>query len=114
MNQLTCDNGRGAQNRPRASATLATARVPLAASLQCRSAESWGMPSVRLIKHEVVPGCGSYELRFPDGRPSKFVYFENLAGRRLRPEVVDQAVAERVAKIFARAEQRRLDLGLGG
>jgi hypothetical protein len=31
---------------------------------------------IRLIKHEAVPGCGSYELRFPDGRPSRYVYFE--------------------------------------
>jgi hypothetical protein len=30
----------------------------------------------------------------------------------MRPGLVDSAVAERVAKIFARAEQRRLDLGL--
>jgi hypothetical protein len=64
---------------------------------------------IRLIKHKVVPGCGSYELCFPDGRPSKYVYFENNPGRRLRPEQVDQSVAELVAKIFARAEQHMLD-----
>jgi hypothetical protein len=64
---------------------------------------------VRLIKHEAVAGCGSYEIRFPDGRPSKYLYFENDPGRRLRPEQVDQSVAERVAKIFARAEQHMLD-----
>jgi len=68
------------------------------------------MPKVRLIKHEAVPNCGSYEIRFPDGRPSRFVYWDDLAGRRMRPEMVDSAVTERVAKIFARAEQRRLDL----
>jgi hypothetical protein len=22
---------------------------------------------IRVIKHEVVPDCGSYEVRFPDG-----------------------------------------------
>jgi hypothetical protein len=65
---------------------------------------------IRLIKHEVIPDCGSYEIRFPDGRASKYVYFENLPSRRLRPDRVDQAVAERVAKIFARAEQRKLDI----
>jgi hypothetical protein len=52
---------------------------------------------------------GSYELRFPDGRPSRYVYFENDSGRRLRPEQVDKSVAELVAKIFARAEQHTLD-----
>jgi hypothetical protein len=70
------------------------------------------MPSVRLIKQEAVPDCGSYEIRFPDGRPPRFVYWDDLPSRRLRPDMVDRAVAERVAKIFARAEQRRLDLGL--
>jgi hypothetical protein len=68
-----------------------------------------GPMKIRLIKHEAVPGCGSYEIRFPDGRPSKYVYFENNPGRRLRPEQVDRSVAEIVAKIFARAEQHRLD-----
>lgn len=68
------------------------------------------MPKVRLIKHEAVPLCGSYEIRFPDGRPSKFICWEDTPVRRLRPDQVDRAVAERVAKIFARAEQRRLDL----
>ena len=65
---------------------------------------------IRLIKHEVVPNCGSYEIRFPDGRPSRLVYWDDIPGRRLRPDMADRAVAERVAKIFARAEQRRLDL----
>jgi hypothetical protein len=65
---------------------------------------------IRLIKHEVVPDCGSYEVRFPDGRPSRYFYFENLASRRLRPDLVERSVAEHVAKIFARAEQRRLEL----
>jgi len=30
---------------------------------------------IRIIKHEVVPDRGSYEVRFPDGRPSKYFYF---------------------------------------
>ena len=70
------------------------------------------MAKVHLIKHEAVKDCGSYEIRFPDGRPSKFIYLENTPGRRLRSDQVDRAVAERVAKIFARAEQHALNLGL--
>jgi hypothetical protein len=68
------------------------------------------MPSIRLIKHEAIPKCGSFEIRFPYGRPSRFVYWDDMPSRRLRPDMVDRAVAERVAKIFARAEQRRLEL----
>lgn len=63
---------------------------------------------VRLIRHEAVPKCGSFEIRFPDGRPSRFIYWDDIPGRRLRPDLADSAVAERVAKIFARAEQRML------
>jgi hypothetical protein len=44
--------------------------------------------------------------------PSHYFCWDDEPGRRMRPGLVDSAVAERVAKIFARAEQRRLDLGL--
>ena len=64
---------------------------------------------VRLIRHEPILKTGSYEIRFPDGRPSRFIYWDDIPGRRLRPDLADSAVAERVAKIFARAEQRMLD-----
>ena len=64
---------------------------------------------IRVIKHEVGPDCGSYEVRFPDRRPSKYFYFENLPGRELRPDRVEQAVAEQNAKRFAREEQDKLD-----
>ena len=64
---------------------------------------------IRLIKHEVIPDCGSYEVRFPDSRPSKYFCFENLSSRRLRPDLVEQPIAEQDAKAFARAEQAKLD-----
>ena len=64
---------------------------------------------IRVIKHERVPYCGSYKVRFPDGRPSKYFYFENLPDHRLRPDRVEQAVAEQNAKRFAREEQDKLD-----
>jgi hypothetical protein len=46
------------------------------------------MPNVRLIKREAVPNCGSFEVRFPDGRPSKYFYWDDLPSRRLRPDLV--------------------------
>ena len=64
---------------------------------------------VRLIRLETVPKCGSLEIRFPDGRPSRFIYWDDIPGRRLRTDLADSAVAERVAKIFARAEQWMID-----
>ena len=62
------------------------------------------MTGVRLIKHEAVPKCGSYEVRYPDGRPSRYFYFEDLPGRRLRPE--EQLTSEQAleqAQAVARA-----------
>ena len=42
---------------------------------------------IRIIKHdEAVPKCGSYEVRFSDGRPSKYFYGKKLPeeeGRRV-------------------------------
>jgi len=64
---------------------------------------------IRIIKHEVIPDYGNYEVRFPDGLPSRYFYFENLPSRRLRPDLVEQAIAEQDAKAFARAEQAKLD-----
>jgi hypothetical protein len=40
--------------------------------------EAWQM-SV-LIKREAVPKCGSFEIRFPNGRPSPYLYWDDVAG----------------------------------
>ena len=71
------------------------------------------MPNVRLIKHEAVPKSVSYEIRFSDGRPSKYIYWDDDPGRRsIRRGTVDGAVALLIARIFARAEQHALNLGI--
>ena len=66
------------------------------------------MANVRLIKHEAVPKCGSFEVRFSDGRPSEYFYWEDLPGRRLRPDLVTSAVALEQAKAVATAEREKL------
>ena len=58
--------------------------------------------TVRLIKHEAVPGTGSFEVRFADGRRSVHFYFDDLPSRRLRPEQVPREQAIDWAKMFAR------------
>jgi hypothetical protein len=58
---------------------------------------------IRIIRHEAVPKRGSYEVRFPDGRPSKYFYWEEIPGRRLRSEQVDSKQALEEAKAYARA-----------
>jgi hypothetical protein len=41
---------------------------------------------IRIIKHEAVPECGSFEVRFGDGRESRFFYWDDVPSRRLRPD----------------------------
>jgi hypothetical protein len=59
---------------------------------------------VRIIKHEAVPGCGSFEVRFPNG-PSRFFYWDDLPSRRLNPQTLDRETALEKAKAAARAAQ---------
>ena len=59
---------------------------------------------IQIIRHEVAPKCGSYEVRFPDGRPSKFFSWEDI---RLRSDQADSFQALKDAKAFARAERDR-------
>jgi hypothetical protein len=29
--------------------------------------------TISIIKHEAVPNCGSYEVKYSDGQPSRFI-----------------------------------------
>ena len=60
---------------------------------------------IRIIRHEVVPKCGSYEVRFPDGRLSKY---EDIPGRRLSSDQADSFQALNDAQAFARAERTKV------
>jgi hypothetical protein len=62
---------------------------------------------IRIIKHEAVPGCGSFEVRFPDDRPSQFFYWDDISARRLRPETLDRKTALKKAEAFARGTETR-------
>jgi hypothetical protein len=64
---------------------------------------------IRIIPHEAVPLCGSFEVRFPDGRPSRYFYWDDIPGRRLRPDLVDRTTAKQEAQFLARAEQEVLN-----
>jgi hypothetical protein len=60
------------------------------------------MSDARLIKHEAVPGTGSYEVRYSDGRPSQYFYWDDDPGRRLDPNTLTGEQALEQAKAFAR------------
>jgi len=58
-----------------------------------------------ILRHELVPLCGSYEVRFPDDRPSRYFYFENMPSRRAQPDMPSREEALEQARAFTRAEQ---------
>jgi hypothetical protein len=59
--------------------------------------------SARLIKHEAIPNCGSYEVRYSDGRPSRYFYWDDLPGRRLDSITLTGEQTLEKAKAVARA-----------
>jgi hypothetical protein len=65
------------------------------------------LSAIRIIKHEVVPGCGSFEVRYPDDRPSQYFCWDDIPARRLRPETWDRETALDNAKAAARAAKDR-------
>ena len=76
--------------------------------LKSRKAEEAVADRVQIIKHEAVPNCSSYEVRFSDGRPSKYFYWEDIPGPRLRSsDQLNSQQALEEAKAFARAERDR-------
>ncbi|WP_262048679.1 hypothetical protein [Bradyrhizobium sp. Bra78] len=64
--------------------------------------------AVRILRHQKVPDTGSFEVRFADGRPSRYFYWDDLPGRRLRSDILNSAEAEARAKELARTEREKL------
>jgi len=60
---------------------------------------------IRIVKHESVPGCGSFEVRYQNGRPSQYFYWDDIPARRMRPETLDRETALEKAKAVARATE---------
>lgn len=62
---------------------------------------------IRIIPHSPagILYCGSFEVWFPDGRESRFFYWDDVASRRLRTEAMTQEQALQAAKAFASAER---------
>jgi hypothetical protein len=65
------------------------------------------LPPVRIRTHEAVPQTGSYEVRFTDGRPSVYFYWDDIAGRRCAPNLLTGTEALERARALARAELAR-------
>jgi predicted DNA-binding transcriptional regulator YafY len=59
---------------------------------------------VRIIRHEIVPLCGSFEVRIA-GQPSRYFYWDSVPSRRLRPDQLTKEEALAQAQALARAER---------
>jgi len=53
------------------------------------------------------PRFGSFEVRFPDDRPSQYFYWDDVPARRLRLEMMDRETALEQAKAAAKAAESR-------
>jgi hypothetical protein len=69
------------------------------------------LPRVRLLYHEAVPRCGSFKVRFPDGRASRYFHWDDVASRRLREDQLTSEQALIKARALARAEQDKISTG---
>jgi hypothetical protein len=69
--------------------------------------------TVRIIPHSPkgIEDTGSFEIRFPDGRPSQYFYWDDNRGRAAITLHMSQNQARRAAVIVARREQAALDHG---
>jgi hypothetical protein len=66
------------------------------------------MTSVRIIRQEAIAQTGSYEVKFTDGRPSVYHYFDDDPGRRSITGKMTGAEALRAARAFIRGERDKL------
>ena len=64
---------------------------------------------IRHISSTAAQDSGSFELAYPDGRPSTYVYWDDSPGRRSTTLSLSSNEAERLAKDLARGEQDKLD-----
>ncbi len=67
---------------------------------------------IRIIPHSPpgIPDTGSFEVRFADGRPSVYFYWDDNPGRRAisMSGVTSAAEARAAARALARMELKRL------
>jgi hypothetical protein len=59
---------------------------------------------IRIIKHEAVPGCGSFEVRFPTIGPARISIGTTSRPAGL-PETLDRETALEQAKAVARGAE---------
>ncbi|MET4293218.1 hypothetical protein ABIB06_007748 [Bradyrhizobium sp. LB8.2] len=69
------------------------------------------MITIKIRKHEAVDDTGSYEVYFSDGRPSIYAYWDEVPGRRMRPEILTRNQGLEQARRIARAEATKLGSG---
>jgi hypothetical protein len=66
---------------------------------------------IRVIPHypEGIPDCGSFEVRFADGRESQWFYWDDNPGRASITRKMDREEAWEAARALARAERDKLE-----
>jgi hypothetical protein len=62
---------------------------------------------IRLLRREELPKTGYFDVRFPDGRKSVFLSWDDEPGRRIRPDIMTQEQALEKARTLPRTERKR-------
>ena len=83
--------------------------VPYASGIGGENLKAKTVRRIRVIRHSAVPDSGSYEVRFADGRESRFFYFDDVLARRLRPDLLTSEAALEQAKALTRAERDKAE-----
>jgi hypothetical protein len=66
---------------------------------------AWKPPAFASSSMKPSLGCGSFEVRYADGRESIYFYWDDIPARRMRPETLDRETALEKAKAVAKAAQ---------
>jgi hypothetical protein len=60
---------------------------------------------VRILRHGVISKSGSYEVRYADGRESKFFYWDDSRSRRMKSKLATGKRAFAQARALLLAER---------
>ena len=63
--------------------------------------------AVRIIRHEAVPKTGNFEVRFADGRASRYFYYDKSVNRNKALELAKSIMAVAAIEHDRRAQQKR-------
>jgi hypothetical protein len=91
---------------PSGVCSLGGAACALAPEILQRRFVCHGGVKVQLTRNFSWTSAARDQVRFPDGRPSKYLHWDDLPSRQLRPDLITSEVALEQAKALVGGERR--------